>query len=67
MIRPIEASRLGESLVAKWGTAETELGETTYRLMPDGSMEIIDRVQGKDGTWREFGRVVVKRLLPKAK
>ena len=67
MIRPIEASRVDESLVAKWGTAETELGETTYRLMPDGSMEIIDRVQGKDGTWRAFGRVVVKRLLPGAK
>ena len=61
MIRPIEASRTGDSLVAKWGTPETELGETTYRLLPDGSMEILDRVQGKDGTWRDFGRVVVRR------
>ena len=61
MIRPIEASRSGDSLVAKWGTPETELGETTYRLLPDGSMEILDRVQGKDGTWRDFGRVVVRR------
>ena len=67
MIRPIEASRVDDSLVATWGTAETEIGETTYRLMPDGSMEIIDRVQSKDGTWRDFGRVVVKRVVPKAK
>jgi hypothetical protein len=61
MIRPIDARRVDESVVAKWGTPETELGETTYRLMPDGSMEIIDRVQGKDGSWRDFGRVVVRR------
>jgi hypothetical protein len=61
MIRPIDASQVGESMVAKWGTAETELGETTYRLMPDGSMEIVDRVQGRAGCWRDFGRVVVRR------
>jgi hypothetical protein len=61
MIRPIDARRVDESVVAKWGTPETELGETTYRLMPEGSMEIIDRVQGKDGSWRDFGRVVVRR------
>ena len=61
MIRPIDASRVGDSLVAKWGTAETELGETTYRLMTDGSMEVIDRVQGQDGSWRDFGHVIVRR------
>jgi len=60
MIRPIEASREGDSLIAKWGTADTELGETTYRLMDD-AMEIVDRVRGKDGSWRDFGRVVVRR------
>jgi hypothetical protein len=61
MIRPIDATRVDDSLVSKWGTADTELGETTYRLQADGSMEIVDRVQGKDGTWRDFGRVVVNR------
>jgi hypothetical protein len=60
-IRPIEATAQGDSLVAKWGTAETEIGETSYRLLGDGQMEIVDRVQSKDGTWREFGRVRVKR------
>jgi hypothetical protein len=60
-IRPIEARREGDAIVARWGTADTELGETAYRLMPDGSMEIIDRVQAKDGGWREFGRVTVKK------
>jgi hypothetical protein len=61
MIRPIEARQDGDSLVAAWGTADTERGETTYRLMPDGAMEIADRVLGKDGQWRPFGQVRVTR------
>ena len=56
MMRPIEASLDGDALVAKWGTPETEVGETTYRLAANGSMEIVDRVRGKDGQWRDFGR-----------
>ena len=31
MFRPLDARRDGEALVSKWGTAETEEGETTYR------------------------------------
>ena len=56
MIRPIEATRDGDALVSKWGTPETEEGETTYRLLADGRMEVVDRVKGKDGTWRQFGQ-----------
>ena len=56
MLRPLDAGRDGDALVAKWGTAETEEGETTYRLLPDGKMEVTDRVKSKDGTWRVFGQ-----------
>jgi hypothetical protein len=56
MFRPLDATRDGDALVSKWGTPETEEGETTYRLLPNGSMEVIDRVKGKDGTWRTFGQ-----------
>ena len=61
MLRPLEARRDGDALVSKWGTPETEEGETTYRLTSDSRMEIVDRVKSKDGTWREFGRSVVSR------
>jgi len=61
MFRPLEARRDGDALVSKWGTPETEEGETTYRLLSDSRMEIVDRVKSKDGTWREFGRSVVTR------
>jgi hypothetical protein len=56
MFRPLDARRDGDALVSKWGTPETEEGETTYRLLADGRMEIVDRVKGKDGTWRQFGQ-----------
>jgi hypothetical protein len=56
MFRPLDARRDGDALVSKWGTPDTEEGETTYRLLPNGSMEVIDRVKGKDGTWRTFGQ-----------
>ena len=61
MFRPLDAVRDGESLVAKWGTPDTEEGETTYRLLSDSEMEVVDRVKSKDGTWREFGRSRLRR------
>ena len=61
MFRPLDARREGDALVSKWGTPESEEGETTYRLTSDSRMEIVDRVKSKDGTWREFGRSIVTR------
>lgn len=62
MMRPIEAQQDGDALVAAWGTPDTERGETTYRLLADGAMEITDRVLGRDGAWRPFGQVRVTRV-----
>ena len=61
MFRPIEATQDGNALVSQWGTPETEVGETTYRLTPAGALEVVDRVRGKDGQWREFGRTLLQR------
>ena len=61
MLRPLDGRRDGDALVSKWGTPDTEEGETTYRLTSDSRMEIVDRVKSKDGTWREFGRSIVTR------
>jgi hypothetical protein len=62
MTRPISAEIRDQALVAAWGTPQTEEGETTYRLVSDDRMEVVDRVKGKDGTWREFGRSVLQRI-----
>lgn len=61
MFRPLDARRDGDALVSRWGTPGTEEGETTYRLREDGTMEVIDRVKGKDGAWRDFGRATYQR------
>lgn len=56
MMRPIEAVREGDALVSRWGTPETEEGETTYLVTAGGRLEVTDRVKSKDGTWRTFGQ-----------
>ena len=60
-LRPIEGRREDNALVSKWGTPETEEGETTYRLLSDSELEVVDRVKSKDGSWREFGRSRLRR------
>ncbi len=61
-IRPIEAVRGADAIVSTWGTPETEVGETTYQLLADDRVELVDRVRGKDGTWREFGKSTLTRV-----
>jgi hypothetical protein len=60
-IRPIEARADGDALVAAWGTAETEVGETTYRFVAEGRLEVTDRVRQRDGRWRTFGQSVLMK------
>lgn len=58
---PIKAHRDGDSLVALWGSPDKEEGKSIYRLIDAATLEVIDSVKQKDGTWREFGRVTLKR------
>ncbi len=61
LVRPIDAAGQEDELVAAWGTPETEVGETTYRLKGPDQMDVVDRVKQKDGAWREFGRSTLTR------
>ena len=65
-VRPIVVTAAGDALVAAWGTPETEVGETTYRLESATRVLVVDRVRQKDGAWREFGRSTLSRTLPPA-
>jgi hypothetical protein len=62
MVRPITATRTADTIVARWGTADTEQGETTYRVTGRGELLVVDRVLGTDGAWREFGRSTLRRV-----
>ena len=58
---PIKAKLDGSTLVAWWGSPETEEGKSTYQLIDDTTMEVVDSVKQKDGTFREFGRAKLNR------
>jgi hypothetical protein len=60
-IRPIDARTEGDALIASWGTPETEMGETTYRLASPTELQVTDRVRQKDGAWRNFGQSVLMK------
>ncbi len=59
---PIKAHVEGDALVAMWGSPDKEEGKSTYRLIDDSTLEVVDTVKQKDGTWREFGRATLKRV-----
>lgn len=57
----IKAHTEENALVALWFAPGQEQGRSTYRLVEPGKLEIIDEVQLKDGSWKEFGRVLATR------
>ena len=62
-VRPIRAGVDGSAaVVAHWGTPDTEQGETTYRRVSPDALDVVDRVLGKNGEWREFGRSSLRRV-----
>ena len=58
---PINGKVEGDALIAEWGTKETKLGRTIYRLLAADAVEVVDSVLAKDGQWREFGRAKFRR------
>lgn len=59
---PIRAILEGNTMTAWWGSPETEEGKSTYKLIDDVTMEVVDSVKQQDGAFREFARVTLKRL-----
>lgn len=61
-IYPIKAQLEADALTAFWGEPAKEEGRSVYRLIEGGKqLEVVDTVRAKDGSWREFGRFVLKR------
>lgn len=50
----------GDALIALWSNPQ-ERGRSIYRFLEARKLEVVDSVQQKDGTWKEFGRFVVIR------
>jgi len=61
-IYPIKAQLDGDTLTAFWGEPSKEEGRSVYKLLDGGKqLEVADAVRTKEGSWREFGRFVLKR------
>ncbi len=61
MVFPIRCVMEETTLRSRWGTPETEEGESIYRMLPDGTMEIVDSVKVPDGAMLEFSRITFRR------
>ena len=60
-IHPLMADLQHETLTTSWGTVSTELGQSVYRLLENGHLEVIDSVKNENGEWQEFGRALLSR------
>ena len=50
------------SLTSEWGDGTIARGRSTYRLLEQNVMEVIDEIKRTDGTWHEFGRYRLTRV-----
>lgn len=57
-IRGVETA---DSLVASWGPEGKVLGRTTYTLTGPDALRVVDEIQARDGTFREFARMTYSR------
>jgi Protein of unknown function (DUF1579) len=55
-MHPITATSDENALTSFWGTPETKLGKTIYKLLDNNTVEITDFIQKKDGSWQQFGK-----------
>ena len=58
---PIKAYVEGNTLTSLWGSPDKEEGKSTYQLIDDGTLRVVDSVKQKDGTFSEFSSATLKR------
>jgi hypothetical protein len=46
-----------------WGSADSEIGRSTYALEGDGSLRVSDSVLQPDGSWRVFAMLRYRRSI----
>ncbi len=60
-LHPITAVDDETILSSQWGVAGKKLGKTLYRFADNDTVEVVDFIQKKDGSWREFSRNIFTR------
>lgn len=60
-MHPLKAQFAESTLTTYWGAESGTYGRTTYRLVAEDAVEIVDAIRAKDGAWREFSRNTLRR------
>ena len=63
VVQPLQGSLEDSMLTVLWGTAETEQGKTSYRVLANGSVAVEDFVL-REGNWTRFGEALYSRNVP---
>lgn len=58
---PVGGQVAASAMTTVWGEPATEIGRSTYRLEPDGSLAVTDAVLRPDGSWSVFARATYRR------
>lgn len=58
---PLQATVEAKTLTVLWGNENTESGRSSYQLLEDGSLRVVDSVAEKDGSFREFASAALSR------
>lgn len=62
-MHPLRAAFTGAKLTAHWGVEGKTYGRTTYTLLDDARVEVVDEIQDKKtGAWKEFSRNTLKKV-----
>jgi hypothetical protein len=60
-MHPLKATFAGAKLTTHWGVEGRTHGRTTYTLLDDGRVEVVDEIKNK-GVWREFSRNTLSKV-----
>jgi dienelactone hydrolase len=57
----IETTEATDALTAAWGPAGKPIGRTRYAVLAGDRLEVVDEIQTRDGSFREFARMTYRR------
>jgi len=62
-MHPLQAAFTGAKLTTHWGVEGKTYGRTTYTMLDDARVEVVDEIQDKKtGAWNEFSRNMLKKV-----
>ena len=62
--RPVGGRVSAENWINNWGSADVEIGRSTYRLETPDRLVVSDSVLDDDGSWRTFAMLHYRRNKP---